>query len=153
DGTSLAARALRCMRRMRWMALVALVCACDSEGAVGDDGAWGEPDQVPLSTHCSVARVVVCPDSPFNCRYPAAECDPLPRALDRVSRTPLFPVDGPGHVLEDSEGNVLGVVTDLSVHLNWGQRRSDIHGTPKVLAFAAHTTAGTFSGWINESAI
>jgi hypothetical protein len=138
---------------MRWMALFALVCACDAQGAIGDDGSEGEPAEVPLSTHCDAARVVVCPGSPNNCRYPADDCDPLPRALDRVSRTPLFPLAGSGHVLEDSEGNVLGVVTDASVHLNWGQRRSDIHGTSKVLAFAAHTTAGAFSGWIDESAI
>ena len=136
---------------MRWLALAMIVCSCD--GVVAEEGTDGDEAQTALSTNCAAARRVVCPDSQFNCSYAADECDPLPRALDRVSRTPLFPLAGSGHVLEDSLGNAIGTVTASAVHLNWGQRRVDIHGTRKVLAFAAATDAGTFSGWINESAI
>ncbi|MGZ3406078.1 MAG: hypothetical protein ACXVAN_06505 [Polyangia bacterium] len=105
-----------------------------------------------LSTDCATARAVVCHDSPNNCSYAARRCDPVPRALDRASRTSSFALAGSGHAVEDSLGNVIGRTTGGSVHLNWGQRRT-LHGTAKVLAFAAATDAGTVSGWINVDAI
>ncbi|MDB4968387.1 MAG: hypothetical protein JWN44_4076 [Myxococcales bacterium] len=114
-----------------------------------------DEDEAALSTDCGTTRAVTCHDSPNNCSYPAKRCDPVPRALERASRTAEFALDGqPGHVIEDSLGNPLGsVAADVtSVHLNWGQRRT-LHGASKVLAWAVRTDAGTVTGWINESAL
>jgi len=149
------------------LALVAGACALDAEsaedegtleesGAIADGDEEQEDGEVAddaLAASCSTPRQKVCHLSDNNCSYPQAmECDPLPRALDRVSRTNLFPINGTGHVLENSLGEVLGVVTDTSTRLNFGQRRV-LHSTGKVLAFAVATTNGTRTGWINESAI
>ena len=128
------------------MRLVLFLFACS--GAIDLDGF----DEQALTGDCSTTRAVVCHDSPNNCSYAAKKCDPVPRALDRPSRSPDFPLRGTGHLIEDSLGNPLGRTVDTSVHLNWGQRRV-LHGTTKVLAWAARTDIGTFSGWINESAI
>jgi hypothetical protein len=111
-----------------------------------------EDAQDALSTDCSTTRAVVCHDSPNNCSYAAKRCDPVPRALDRVSRTSSFALAGSGHAVEDSLGNIIGHTTGTSVHLNWGQRRT-LHGTAKVMAFAAATDVGTVSGWINADAL
>jgi hypothetical protein len=113
-----------------------------------------EGDEAALSSDCHTDRVVQCHESANDCSYAAKRCDPVPRALDRVSRTPEFPLDGGGHAVEDSLGNVVGRTAPgvTTVHLNWGQRRV-LHGTSKVLAWAVHTDAGTVTGWINESAI
>ena len=119
-------------------------------GSVGDEPLEDAPQA--LSSDCSSTRAVVCHDSPYDCSYAAQACDPVPRALDRPSRTPDFPLAGSGHAVEDSLGNVLGHTTGASVHLNWGQRRA-LHGTAKVLAWAAATDAGAVTGWINVSAI
>jgi len=121
-------------------------CAANLDDPPVEDG------EEALSTDCSTTRAVTCHDSPNNCSYAAKRCDPVPRALDRVSRTQLFALAGSGHAVEDSLGNLLGRTTTGSVHLNWGQRRT-LHGTPKVLAFAAATDAGAVSGWINVDAI
>jgi hypothetical protein len=133
--------------------------ALDEENAVGEEALEdGEDADVEAAAaaagaSCAEVRRTICHDSPNNCSYPEArECDPLPRALDRVSRTSLFPIAGSGHVLEDSLGDVIGTVTSRSTRLNWGQRRV-LHGTRKVLAFAVGTDKGARSGWINESAI
>ena len=47
---------------------------------------------------------------------------------------------------------MLGHTTGKSVHLNWGQRRT-LHGTAKVLAWAAAVDTGVVTGWINVDAI
>jgi hypothetical protein len=164
------------MVRYSVLALVGLVlalsagCAVDGEaeeidGELEETNAGGEEGEIedgedegageiePAAASCSTPRTIHCHGSPNNCTYPEARaCDPLPRALDRVSRTSSFPINGSGHVLEDSLGTVLGVVTDTSTRLNFGQRRI-LHDTRKVLAFAVATTGGTRTGWINESAI
>src|SRR5262245_58012378 len=120
---------------MRLLLLSLLVSGC--AGAVDDDGADQIEDATQaLSTDCSTTRDVTCHGSPDDCSYAAKRCDPVPRALDRPSRTPNFPLDGSGHAIEDSLGNILGRTTGKSVRLNWGQRR-DLNNTPKVLAFAA----------------
>jgi hypothetical protein len=126
----------------------------DEIDSAGEGAAEDGVDGVDAAAaSCSAVRRIVCHESANNCSYPEArECDPLPRALDRVSRTNLFPIAGTGHVLEDSLGEVIGVVTDSSTRLNFGQRRI-LNGTRKVLAFAVGTTVGGRSGWINESAI
>lgn len=114
-----------------------------------------DEDESALSSDCGTARAVTCHDSPNNCSYPAKRCDPVPRALDRASRTSEFALDGqPDHLVEDSLGNPLGHIAAgvTSVHLNWGQRRT-LNGTSKVLAWAVRTDAGTVTGWINESAL
>jgi hypothetical protein len=119
------------------------------EGAAED----GEDVIDAAAASCASVRSIVCHESSNNCSYPEArECDPLPRALDRVSRTNRFPIVGSGHVIENSLGEVIGVVTDSSTRLNFGQRRI-LNGTRKVMAFAVGTTVGGRSGWINESAI
>jgi hypothetical protein len=127
--------------------------------ALGTFGCAGSADDEPLedasqalSSDCTTTRPVTCHDSANDCSYAAKECDPVPRALDRPSRTQDFPLAGSGHAIEDSLGNVLGHTTGRSVHLNWGQRRT-LHGTDKVLAWAATTDAGVFTGWINVDAI
>ena len=149
------------------MAMYAGACAFDPEAAedegtleesgamgVGDeDQEDGEVDGESLAGSCSTPRRKICHESDNNCSFPEAmECDPVPRALDRVSGTSSFPINGTGHVLEDSLGDVLGVVTDTLTRLQWGQRRV-LHGTGKVMAFAVTTTNGGRTGWINESAI
>jgi len=158
------------------LALAVGGCAIDGdieEGELEETGAAGEPgddidgegdiedgieediagDFDELAASCAKARTIHCHESQNNCTYPEArQCDPLPRALDRVSRTSSFPINGTGHVLENSLGEVLGVVTATSTRLNFGQRRV-LHGTGKVMAFAVATTVGVRSGWINESAI
>jgi hypothetical protein len=123
-------------------------CAANVDDAPIDDG------EAALSTDCATTRAVHCHDSDDNCSYAAKLCDPVPRALDRVSRTPDFPLRGTGHLVEDSLGNALGrTAADVaSVRLNWGQRRT-LHGTPKVLAWAVRTDAGTVTGWINVDAV
>jgi hypothetical protein len=131
---------------MMSLVLLAAGCAATADDAPIDDG------EQALSTDCSTTRPVVCHDSPNNCSYAAKKCDPVPRALDRASRTSSFALAGSGHAVEDSLGDVIGYTTAGSVHLNWGQRRT-LHGTPKVLAFAAATDAGAVSGWINVEAI
>ena len=149
------------------MALSAGACALDPESAE-DEGTLdeseamgggdaeqedGEVAEDTLAASCSTPRQKICHGSDNNCSYPEAmECDPVPRALDRVGRTSEFPINGTGHVLENSLGEVLGVVTEPTTKLNFGQRRV-LHGTGKVLAFAVETSNGTRTGWINESAI
>src|ERR1051326_1161714 len=59
--------------RMRWLALAMMVFACD--GTLAEEGTDGDEAQAALSTNCSAPRRVVCPDSPFDCSYAAAECD------------------------------------------------------------------------------
>ena len=135
------------MRIVMMLAAAGLVgCAPAPEDVEGGEAA--------LSSDCRTDRVVECHQSPNDCSYAAKRCDPVPRALDRVSRTPEFPLDGAGHAVEDSLGNVLGRTAPgvTTVRLNWGQRRV-LHGTAKVLAWAVRTDAGTVTGWINESAI
>ncbi len=149
------------------MAMYAGACALDpesaeDEGTLEESGAIaggdeeqedGDAAEDTLAASCSTPRQKICHESDNNCSFPEAmECDPLPRALDRVSRTPELPINGTGHVLENSLGEVLGVVTEPTTKLNWGQRRV-LHSTGKVLAFAVATTNGTRTGWINESAI
>jgi hypothetical protein len=133
---------------VRFVLIPLLVAGC---GATLDDPPLEDAEE-ELSSDCSTTRAVVCHDSPNNCSYAARRCDPVPRALDRASRTPTFALAGSGHAVEDSLGNLLGRTTTGSVHLNWGQRRT-LHGTGKVLAFAAATDAGAVSGWINVDAI
>jgi hypothetical protein len=112
-----------------------------------------EDDAPETTASCSAPRPRQCHESENNCTYPEAmDCDPVPRALDRVSMTPDFPINGTGHVLENSLGEVLGTVTATTTRLNFGQRRV-LNDTGKVLAFAVATTGGTRTGWINESAI
>ncbi len=147
--------------------LAATGCALDDgmeeEGALEETEAGGEVDEAQedgeddvagaAAASCAAPRTIHCHESQNNCTYPEAkECDPLPRALDRVSRTSSFPISDSGHVLENGLGEVLGVVTATSTRLNWGQRRN-INSTTKVMAFAVATTAGVRSGWINQSAI
>jgi hypothetical protein len=154
------------------LAMVASACAIEDGSIDGDNGALGESDssgqadaqqedgvdgvdqdQPSAAASCSATRRTICHESDNNCSYPEAkECDPVPRVLDRVGGTSSFPISGSGHVMEDSLGNEIGVVTDTSTRLNFGQRRV-LHGTTKVMAFAAGTTVGARSGWINESAI
>jgi hypothetical protein len=136
---------------MRLLVFAALAAGC---GGTTDGDADLEDTEAELSSDCATDRAVTCHDSAYNCSYPAKRCDPLPRALDRVSRTPEFPLRGSGHLVEDSLGNPIGhTAADVTaVRLNWGQRRT-LHGTSKVMAFAVRTDAGTVSGWINTSAI
>jgi hypothetical protein len=150
------------------LAMVASSCAMDAgidgdEGALGESDATGQADsqqedgvaddEPNIAASCSVTRRKICHESDNNCSYPEAkECDPVPRAFDRVGGTSLFPISGTGHVIEDSLGVQLGVVTDTSTRLNFGQRRV-LHGTTKVMAFSVATTVGGRTGWINESAI
>ena len=130
--------------------------ALDETEAVGEGDAEledGEPEAGAAAASCAQPRTIHCHETDNNCTYPEArQCDPVPRALDRVSRTTSFPINGTGHVLENGLGEVLGVVTATSTRLNWGQRRN-INSTTKVMAFAVATTAGVRSGWINQSAI
>ena len=159
-------------RMFRWAAVCALGAGISAGGCLIDGGADDDESledsnaigdgaqedgaadiSAAAAKSCAAPHARHCHESENNCSYPQArECDPLPRALDRVSRTSSFPIKGTGHVLEDSLGNVLGTVTATSTRLNFGQRRV-LHGTTKVLAFAVATTGGTRSGWINESAI
>src|SRR5690242_2703816 len=104
------------MRRpllMMSLVLLAAGCAATADDAPIDDG------EQALSTDCSTTRPVVCHDSPNNCSYAAKKCDPVPRALDRASRTSSFALAGSGHAVEDSLGDVIGYTTAGSVHLNW----------------------------------
>lgn len=132
--------------------LLLLAGCAGCAGSIDDDDGAIEDATAALSTDCATSRDVTCHDSPYDCSYAARRCDPVPRALDRPSRTPNFPLAGSGHAIEDSLGNILGRTTGKSVRLNWGQRRT-LNGTAKVLAFAAATDAGTISGWINADAI
>src|SRR3954467_5468599 len=93
--------------------LMMLGCASNLDDSPVEDG------EQALSTDCSTTRAVVCHDSPYNCSYAAKRCDPVPRALDRASRTSSFALAGSGHAIEDSLGNILGRTTAGSVHLNW----------------------------------
>lgn len=135
------------LRRLS-LACLLFVAAC---AGTADDEPLEDATQA-LSTDCSTTRDVTCHGSPNDCSYAAKRCDPVPRALDRPSRTSEFPLAGSGHAIEDSFGNVLAHTTGTHVHLNWGQRRN-LHDTPKVLAWAAATDAGAVTGWINVSAI
>jgi hypothetical protein len=146
---------------MRFACVLLIVAACDpgalSEddgGADDDGGALDDGALESLSTDCTAARTVVCLGSRFDCSYAAARCDDVPRATDRVSKTTDFPLDGTGHVVEDSLGNPIGTTTAgaRTTHLNWGQRRV-LHGTRKVLAWAVPTDHGAMTGWINGTAI
>ncbi len=132
--------------RLALVSLLFIGCGANLDDSPIEDG------EQALSTDCASTRAVVCHDSPNDCSYAAQKCDPVPRALDRGSRTSAFALAGSGHAIEDSLGNLLGRTTGGSVHLNWGQRRT-LHGTAKVLAWAAATDAGTVTGWINVSAI
>jgi hypothetical protein len=142
------------LHRILPFALLFAACA-DVGDAPGDleDGTT-DPEAEPIAaSSCAIARDQVCHLTDNNCSYPGARhCDPLPRAFDRAGGSMYFPIRGSGHVLEDSLGEVIGTVTDTETRLNFGQRRR-LHGTEKVLAFAVATTAGTRTGWINESAI
>jgi hypothetical protein len=133
---------------MRLLLLSLVLCGC---AGVSDDGSVEDSDQA-LSSDCATTRAVVCHGSPNDCSYAAKRCDPVPRALDRRSRTSSFALAGSGHAVEDSLGNLLGRTTGTSVHLNWGQRRT-LHGSAKVLAWAAATDAGAVTGFINVDAI
>jgi hypothetical protein len=135
------------------LAAVVVTVLATTVGCAGslDDESIEDAPQA-LSSDCSTARPVVCHGSPNDCSYAAKDCDPVPRALDRPSHTQDFPLSGSGHAVEDSLGNVLGYTTGKSVHLNWGQRRT-LHGTAKVLAWAAAVDTGVVTGWINVSAI
>ena len=132
--------------RLCFVPLLLAGCAANLDDSPIEDGAQA------LSSDCATTRDVVCHDSANDCSYAAKKCDPVPRALDRASRTSWFALAGSGHAVEDSLGNILGRTSAGHVHLNWGQRRT-LHGTPKVLAFAAATDAGAISGWINVDAI
>jgi hypothetical protein len=131
---------------MRFALVIFALFGCGAQ--LDDEGL----DEEALTGDCATPRAVHCHDSPNNCSYAARRCDPVPRALDRVSKTALFPLKGTGHLVEDSLGNPLGRTIEAAVHLNWGQRRI-LHGTSKVLAWAAATDQGTVTGWINASAV
>jgi hypothetical protein len=134
---------------MRFALVPLLLIGCagsDSDDALVEDAVQA------LSSDCATTRDVVCHESPNDCSYAAKRCDPVPRALDRASRTSSFALDGSGHAIEDSLGNLVGRTTGRSVHLNWGQRRT-LNGTAKVLAWAAATDAGVVTGWINVDAL
>ena len=133
--------------RLAYVCILLAGCA----GSVDGDGDIEDATEA-LSSDCSTTRAVTCEDSSNDCSYAAKRCDPVPRALDRPSRSSNFPLDGSGHAVEDSLGNLLGRTTGSSVHLNWGQRRV-VNSTNKVLAWAAATDAGAVTGWINVSAI
>lgn len=138
---------------MRILLLAFFLTACAADEPDDPDDLVTDAEQEALSASCTEVRATVCHESPYDCSLPAARaCDPLPRALDRVSHTAYFPIRGTGHVLEDSTGAVIATVTASKTKLNWGQRRT-LHGTRKVMAFAVETDQGARSGWINESAI
>jgi hypothetical protein len=135
--------------RVRHLFLVFLLTSCTAD----DTEESGDEDLPALEAGSCTPREQICHFSDNNCSYPGARrCDPLPRAYDRIGHSAYFPIRGDGHVLEDSLGEVIGIVTDDETRLNFGQRRT-LHGTRKVLAFAVATTSGTRTGWINESAI
>jgi hypothetical protein len=148
------------LRTISVVAVLSLAPACAMEVAGEDEELLEDgietpdpDDEVQAATSCAGDREEHCHESANNCSVPRARpCDPLPRALDRVSRTMWFPVAGTGHALDDSRGHRIATVTDAEVRLNFGQRRV-IDGNRKVFAWAAGTDAGARSGWINESAI
>lgn len=140
------------------LVVLAPACAMEVEGDTDEelieDGAEDPPDEdVQAARSCAGDRAEYCHESSNNCSVRGARpCDPLPRALDRVSRTWWFPLDGGGHALDDGRGNRIATITDGEVRLNFGQRRV-IDGRRKVYAWAAGTDVGPRSGWVNESAI
>lgn len=140
---------------------VVLFTACSGPG-LAPEPAYGEASQEVAavacaslpSLDCTTPKSAVCESGqPNNCQQPTKLCDPRPRTGRRDANSDCFDVVGTGHVMEDSLGNVIGTLTDTQVHLNYGVRRSDIHSTDKVMVWAAQTTSGVLTGWVNASAI
>ncbi len=110
-----------------------------------------ESDPAPDSVAVDELRGVEC-DGPFNCKLNNPSSQNANRYDNPETGSDRWTLDA-GTELLDGLGNVRGVVSDRTVMINFGQRKT-LRGAVHVYAFAVGLRSGVHvSGWVAERAV